>query len=166
MTNTATPKTVLPQATLAQLDLEEIGRIVLCSSGLEVVHSRDKENTSGRPGRKKAPQNKRARAMKYSMRFWKTSAVAVGKTRPTAPEEELQAHRRAQERRRRTRGRESGSARRADPQAALLGMRKRLASEKGRKASAGRMGCPRGADEEDPRGGGIRLFDPEVEVEC
>ena len=53
-----------------------------------------------------------------------------------------------------------------DPQAAHLGVRKRLIREKGRRARAGRRECPRGACEEDPRGGGTRLFDLEVEVEC
>ena len=47
------PENSAPQAMLAQLDLVEINRIVLCSSGLEDVHSRDQENTSGRPGRKR-----------------------------------------------------------------------------------------------------------------
>ena len=53
-----------------------------------------------------------------------------------------------------------------DPQAAHLGVRIRLVAKKGRTARGGRRGCPRGAGEEDPRGGGTRLFDPEVEVEC
>ena len=38
---------------LARLELVGINRIELRSSGLEVVHSRGQENTSGRPGRKR-----------------------------------------------------------------------------------------------------------------
>ena len=53
-----------------------------------------------------------------------------------------------------------------DPQAAHLGVRRRLVQEKPQTARAGRRGCPRWTGEEDPRGGGTRLFDPEVEVEC
>ena len=49
MINTATPKTVLHQAMLAQLDLVEINRIVLCSSGLEDVHNRDRETRPTAP---------------------------------------------------------------------------------------------------------------------
>ena len=118
------------------------------------------------PWKKKAPRNMQARAMRYAMRSWTTSATAVGKTRPTAPEQVLHAHRRTQKKRRRTRRRESGSTESVDPPAAHLGMRKRLVREKGQTARGGRRGSPRGAGEEDPRGGGTRLFDPEVEVEC
>ena len=100
------------------------------------------------------------------MRSWKTPAVADGKAHPSAPVQVVPAHRRLQERRRRTRRRESGPTGNVDPQAAHLGVRKRLVREKGQRARAGRRGGPRWAGEDDPRGGGTRQFDPEVEVEC
>ena len=42
-------KSVSDHTMLAQLDLVEINRIELCSSGFEVVRNRGQENTSGRP---------------------------------------------------------------------------------------------------------------------
>ena len=43
-------------------------------------------------------------------------------------------------------------------------MRERLVREKGRTGRGGRGGGPRWAGEEEPRGGGTRRIDPEVEV--
>ena len=59
---------------------------------------------------------------------------------------------------------------RADPQergsAGGAPRREETPRKRGRTARGGRRGCPRGVGEEDPHGGGPRLFDPEVEVEC
>ena len=88
------------------------------------------------------------------MSGYKTAQTSAGA--PTDPENSVRP----------PHARESGPTGNVDPQAAHLGVRKRLVREKGRRARAGRRGCPRGACEEDPRGGGTRRFDPEVEVEC
>ena len=53
---------------------------------------------------------------------WKRYTIATGKTRPTATEQVLHAHRRTQEKRRKTRRRESGSTESVDPLAAHLGI--------------------------------------------
>ena len=80
----AIPKTVLPQAMLAQLDLVVNERIVLCRSGLGEVHNRDREDTSGRPGRKgSAEQASKSDEICY----------AILENTSDRPEQELHAHR-------------------------------------------------------------------------
>ena len=53
-----------------------------------------------------------------------------------------------------------------DPQAAHLGMRMRLVHTDQRTSCRKRREGLENASEEDPRGGGTRLFDPMVEVEA
>ena len=97
MTNPATPKTVLPQAMLAQLDLVENNRIVLCSSGLEDVHNRDRETRPNAPELVRRAEHPREHSGLQENKLEDVRSRAR-ETRPDAPEDVLPACRRTQRR--------------------------------------------------------------------
>ena len=93
MTNHATPKTVLPQAMLAQLDLVENNRIALCSSGLEDVLNRDRETRPTAPETVKRAEHPHKHSGLQEEKLEDVRSRAR-ETRPDAPVDVLHACRR------------------------------------------------------------------------
>ena len=97
MTNPATPKTVLPQAMLARLDLVANNRLAVGSSGLEDVLNRDRETRPTAPEPVKRAEHPRNHSRLQEKKLEDVRSRAR-ETRPDAPVDDLHACRRAQRR--------------------------------------------------------------------